>query len=104
MKAAFAWIGGILAVIVVVALIAIGGWKLHWWMAKATVQNQYVVNTQTQQYQAGLISQERDNVLAWNKAVDPGQKQAISDQFCAIFQSLSPAPADLVSARSNICN
>lgn len=100
MKAALATVAGVL---VVVAL-AVGGWQLHWYLAKSAVGHQYDINTGTQQYQAGLISQERNNVLAWNRAVDPGQKQAIADQFCAVYLNINPPPADLLNANVTICH
>lgn len=99
MKAVLAVLGGIL----VVVGIAVGGWQLHWYLAKSAVGHQYDVNTGTQQYQAGLISQERNLSLDWNRAVDPSQKQAIADQFCAVYPNLTPAPADLVTAHVSIC-
>jgi flagellar basal body-associated protein FliL len=92
----------ILAALVVVGL-AVGGWFLYWHLAKAGQANRYEVNVGTQQYQAGLIQQERDRVIAYNIATDPGQKKAIADQFCAIFPSIVPAPTDLVSANASIC-
>lgn len=99
MKAVFATIAGL----VVLVGLAVGGYSLYWHVAKQNVRNQYDVNTNTQQYQAGLISQERNLALDWGKAVDPGQKQAIADQFCGIYPNLNPTPSDLATANTRIC-
>jgi hypothetical protein len=76
---------------------------LYWWVARSSTARRYDVNTGTQQYQAGLISQERNLSLDWGKAVAPGQKQAIADQFCQVYPSLKPPPADLVTSHVTIC-
>lgn len=83
--------------------VAVGGYQLYWHVAKSNVQHQYDVNTNGQQYQSGLIAHERDLVLGYDKAVDPAQKQALSDQFCQIFPTINPAPQDLVTASGRIC-
>lgn len=93
----------VLGLVVVVAL-AVGGYSLYWHVAKQNVRNQYDVNTNTQQYQAGLISEERNLSLEWTRAEDPGQKQAIADQFCQVYPNLTPAPADLVTAHAGMCS
>lgn len=90
----------------VISALAIGGWKLHWWTAEHAVNNQYKVNTGSQQYQAGLVSQERDLVQGYRVATDPGQKAQISAQFCQVYLDLDPAPADLQMAHDTTfhCN
>lgn len=103
MKGAFTGAGLLVVGLVLVAVIGVGGYLGYWWLAKDTTARRYDVNTGTQQYQAGLISQERNLSLDWNKAVDPSQKQAIADQFCAVYQNLTPPPADLATAHATIC-
>jgi hypothetical protein len=92
-----------IAVLGVVGILCIGGYGLYWWIAKDSTARQYDVNTGTQQYQSGLISQERDLVIGYHRTTDDSQKAAISDQFCAIYQQLTPPPADLASAYPTIC-
>jgi hypothetical protein len=89
--------------IAVFVLLCIGAYQGYWYLAKKNVQNQYDVNTGTQQYQAGLISQERDLVIGWNRSPDAGQKTAMADQFCAIYSQIHPVPADLAVAHSTMC-
>ncbi len=96
-------ISGLIAMIGIVLVIAVGGYGAYWWLAKDTTEKRYEVNTGTQQYQSGLIAQERNLALDYSRAVDPGQKQAIADQFCAIFPNIKPAPTDLATAASTIC-
>jgi hypothetical protein len=84
-------------------LLCIGAYQGYWYLAKKNTQNQYDVNTGTQQYQAGLISQERDLVIGWNRSPDTGQKAAMADQFCAIYSQVHPVPADLAVAHSTMC-
>lgn len=97
-----------LGAIAVVVLVAIGGWKLHWWMAKSTVEHQYDINTNTQQWNAAKIDQLRNLAHDYGVAQDPGQKSAIGSQFCSIYQVVKPAPPanatdDLYSAHATIC-
>jgi hypothetical protein len=90
------------AVLLFVAL-CIAAWFGYWALKETNVDKQYKVNTNTQQYQAGLISQERDAVMGWNTAVDPGQKDLIKTTFCTQYLNLTQPPADLVFAQSKIC-
>jgi len=78
----------------------VGCWFGYWALAKKSTSNQYDVNTHNQQYQAGLVSQERDRVQAYDTAVDPAQKQQIKLTFCQVYPNLSPPPADLVDRKS----
>ncbi|MCV7174921.1 hypothetical protein [Mycolicibacterium sphagni] len=96
---------GIVAVgIIVVSVLAIVGYLGYWWLAKDSTGRRYDVNTGTQQYQAGLVAQERDLYIGWNKANDPGQKQAIADQFCAVYPNLKPPTVDLQTAFGKVCS
>ena len=92
-----------IAAVVVVAGICVGGWFLYWGLAHANQQQQYSVNTDGQQYQAALVSQERDRAAAYAVAADGPQKLQIKSTFCAVFPTLKPAPADLIQANSQIC-
>lgn len=91
-----------LAAVTVVVLL-VGGWFGYWALARQATSNQYDVNTHNQQYQSGLISQERDRVQAYDIATDPGQKQQIKLTFCQVYPNLTPPPADLVEAHTRIC-
>lgn len=93
----------IIAAILVVALCATGGWFGYWWMAKASQNNRYDVNTHSQQYQAGLIAQLRDKAAGWDAAVDTAQKTQIAESFCALYVDLTQPPSDLQSAHIRIC-
>jgi len=99
MKAVFAGIGIFLAVVGLI----FGGWYAYWAIARASTSNRYDVNTHNQQYQAGLVAQERDLVQGYDAAQDPAQKSQIKQQFCSIYQSVNPPPSDLVSAASRLC-
>lgn len=94
---------GYVAVAVAVAVIAVGGWFGYWALAKMGQTARYDVNTNNQQYQAGLIAQERDRVTAYDRTGDDGQRQAIADQFCAVYPQLNPPPPDLIRAHARIC-
>jgi len=83
----------VLAAIAVVAIL-VGGWFGFWALARANQQ---------QQYQASLISQERDRVAGYDAAADGPQKEQIKSTFCAIYLTLKPAPEDLAAAYSRIC-
>ena len=85
-------------------LVCVGVWFGYWALARQATTEQYQVNTNNQQYQASLVSQERDRVTAYYAAVDPAQKQAISSQFCQIYPTLNPPTADLIQAHAAICS
>lgn len=99
MKQVMAWIAAGLAVIV----IAVGIWFGYWWIAKASQSQRYDVNTHSQQYQAGLVAQERDLITGYDAATDPAQKAQIRSQFCATYLQLNPPTPDLVLAHDRIC-
>lgn len=92
-----------IAVLGIVGILIVGGYGLYWWVAKDSTARQYDVNTGTQQYQSGLISQERDLVIGYHRSLDTGQKAAISDQFCAVYPQLKPPTPDLATAYPAIC-
>lgn len=86
-----------------VVAMSIAGWFGYWALAKAGQSARYDVNTNNQQYQAGLVAQERDRVIAYDRSADDAQKQAIADQFCAVYDQLNPPTPDLVRAHARIC-
>lgn len=91
-----------LGVILVVAL-AIGGWFGYWALAQENQTQRYKVNTNGQQYQSGLVSQQRDRIAGYDIATNPAQKAQIKTTFCQVYMDLNPAPADLVAANARIC-
>lgn len=99
MKTALAVVGATLAAV----LLCVGGWYGYWHLAKAGQNNRYDVNTHSQQYQAALVSQERDRVAGYDAATDPAQKQQIKATFCAVYLDLTQVPADLSAAHARIC-
>lgn len=98
----------LLVAVVVAAALSIGAWNLYWFVTAANVDQRYEVNTQSQQYQSGLIAQLRDKVTAYDVAQDASQKQAIANSFCAVYMGLSDtslaSAGDLTVAYSRICN
>lgn len=95
-----AWIVAAIAGLAIVCVLAYGG---YWWLAKDTTEKRYDVNTGTQQYQNSLIQQNRDRVADIDRTLDPGQKAALTQQFCAIQLTITPPPADLVAASARLC-
>lgn len=93
----------IVGVILAVA-VSVGLWFGYYALAGANQTANYKVNTNSQQYQAGLVSQERDRIAGFDAAVDSAQKEQIKTTFCQVFTDLKPAPDDLVLANSRICN
>ena len=98
-RQAATWAGIVLAA----AVILVGGWYGYWALARSAQSNQYNVNTHSQQYQAGVVAQERDYYTAWRTATDAGQKAAIADTFCAEYSELNPPTPDLVDAHASMC-
>lgn len=89
--------GFLLGIVGVLAfgILCVGGYQGYWWLAKSNTSHQYDVNTGTQQYQAGLIQQERDLANGFQASQDPAQKAFISRQFCTIIKNINPVPNDL---------
>lgn len=106
----------VLSVVLFVGL-CVGGWFGYWSLAKSSQTRRYEVNTQSQQYQGGLVSQERDRVAAYDelgpviasttdpsiKSVDEAQQDQIKTTLCEVFVDLNPAPSDLAQANARIC-
>jgi nitrogen fixation-related uncharacterized protein len=93
----------VILVCVTVVAILVGGWFGYWALAKKSTSNQYDVNTHNQQFQSGLVAQERNYVQGYDAAPDGPQKQQIKATFCQIYPDLSPAPSDLIVAHARIC-
>lgn len=90
-------------VAVIVIAILVGLWFGGWALYKANVEKKYEVNTGTQQYQAGLISQQRDRVAAYDATDNEAQKRNIATAFCAVHSELTKVPDDLQVAYGRIC-
>jgi hypothetical protein len=78
-------------------------WFGYWALDRQATSNRYSNDTHNQQYQSGLVSQERDRVQGYDTATDPAQKQQIKATFCQVYPTLDQPPADLVSAHARIC-
>lgn len=97
-------IGLVIVGVVVAIAIVVGAWTGYWWIARQSQNNRYDVNQHSQQYQGALVSQERDRVQGWDAATDPAQKRQIADTFCAVYETLTQPPTDLVEANARICH
>ena len=82
---------------------AIGIYWGSWALAEQNQTNQYKVNTNSQQYQAALVDQERDRIQGYDTAAEGAQKAQITSTFCAAYLSLTLPPTDLVLANARIC-
>lgn len=76
---------------------------MGWWFKQQDVGLQRDVNRNSQQYQDGLVSQERDRIQAYDAAVDPAQKKQLALTFCAVYVDLVKPPTDIVQAQARIC-
>lgn len=90
--------------IAIVAGLGTGAWFGYWWLAPKAANNQYNVNTHTQQFQTGLVQQLRDKVQGYQLATDPAQKANFAQTFCAMYVDLTQPPQDLIQAHFTICN
>lgn len=96
-------IGAVVTAFVIFALIILIGWRVGWWFRTADVQMQRDTNVQSQQYQDGLISQERDRIQAYDTSDDSAQKKQLQMTFCSTYENLVKPPADIQSAHARIC-
>jgi hypothetical protein len=97
----FLWI---LLALAVIAGLSVGGWYLHWHLAKSSVDRTYQINTHSQQYQQSLIQQERDYAHDYDAVTNDGQKEQLKSTFCSTYADLTQPPNDLIVAYSRICN
>jgi hypothetical protein len=97
-------IGFFSRMVVVTIAVLVCGWFLYWAIAGMAKDNRYKVNVQSQQYQAGIISQLRDTITGYDVARDPAQKKQLQTTFCALYQNLTLIPADLHDAALRICS
>lgn len=104
MREFFSGLGALLAALIVAAVIVFGGWRLGWWFKQQDIGLQRDVNVNSQQYQDGLISQERDRVQAYDAAVDGAQKEQLKSTFCAVYLNIVQPPVDLSQANARICS
>lgn len=109
--------GAVITGVLAFAAVCVAAWAGYWWLAGSSQTHRYQVNTNSQQYQGGLVSQERDRVSAYDslstaiagttdqnvKVADQQQQRQIETTFCQVFESLNPAPADLAEAHARIC-
>jgi hypothetical protein len=75
----------------------------YWWLNKDSTERQYDVNTGTQQYQNGIISQLRNDARGWQVATDPAQKSLLASEFCTQYLNLTAPPADITASKTTIC-
>lgn len=94
--------GPMLILVGLAALAIAGAYLIYWAVAEDSTDRRYEVNTGTQQYQAALISQQRDRVQAWHIATDPGQKTQLATTFCQVQTELANPPADLTNAAADL--
>jgi hypothetical protein len=92
----------VLVSVTVVAILA-ACWLGYWALDRQATSNRYSNDTHNQQYQSGLVAQERDRVQGYDTATDSAQKAQIKAAFCQVYPTLDPPPADLVEAHTRIC-
>ena len=98
-SAAFWWIVGIVLVIIAVVSLTLTYYGLAPWATNRDRE----INHNSQQYQDATVRQLRDLVVGINTSADAGQKKVLTDQFCAVYNELKDAPADLASQHSSLC-
>jgi hypothetical protein len=101
------WIWGAIVTVVVIVVLAVVSWQGGWWLSKSSVQHQYEINTQTQQYQNGLVARMDDNIQGYDVAVDPGQKKDLLNTVCTTYTKLTDITLtnnpDLVTFHKDHC-
>lgn len=110
-------IGAYFAAAAAVIGLCFGGYFAYWAIAGDSQDRRNHVNTHSQQYQAGLISQERDRADAYDtltstiaaekdavaKQADRVQQIHIKQEFCQVYPDITDVPNDLSQAHSRIC-
>lgn len=104
----------IFSLIVIIAL-CVGGWFLYWKITQANVNQQYQVNTHSQQYQSAQIDEARDYFNGWSsdeqalitapasqKSQWTSQAQDEANTFCATYADLTKPPSDLIEDATKV--
>jgi hypothetical protein len=99
------WIAGIIAGMLVVAIVIIGGWKLNWWLANANANKQTQVTNEGVSNQSGIqtaISQKIDDIagvnlsiLQANAANEPSVASALDSQRVRLVEEVCNLSAEL---------
>ena len=97
-------VASVLVVAVVAAILLFGMWQFGWFVAKQNQNQQNQMNHNSQQFQDGLVSQERDRLTGYDEALDAGQKTNIKNMFCTAYLDLTLPPNDLAQAHAHLCN
>lgn len=104
MKEFFGSLFGIIVTIVVVILLVFAGLLFYWnVIAPGVTQGQYNTNRNSQQYQSATIQHERDLVTAYHQSNNEGQKLAIVNEFCQVYNDITVVPPDLAKAHQELC-
>lgn len=90
MKSNIGWVLGLIVALAAVVVLCIGIWHLGWFVRKANVNQNYQVNTTSQEYQQSLVTQERDRLTGIQSSDDPGQKKNLELTFCSVYFNLTP--------------
>ncbi len=87
------------------AILAVGAaaWFGYWQLHGSAVNRENDIVQHSHAMQQGDIANDRQLVLGWNTADNPGQKIAIANQFCATLQDVTDVPPDLATAKTQIC-
>lgn len=83
MKSALTVIGGVVAALVLVVVIVIGGYQLGWWLKGNAVNRNAVIQQDSYGRQNALIEQVYNGIKeAETPAIPAGQRTAIISQVC----------------------
>lgn len=114
---AYRYVGLVFAAIALLVGLSIGGYELYWSVEGHNANHRNDVNTHSQNYQAGLISGERDKVTSIGqlttaiagshdasvKAADTTQLTQLTSAFCSTYVDLTEVPTDLQVAHKQLC-
>lgn len=83
-------------------LLVVGGWFLYWNLSGSATSHRYEINEKSQQKQAGIITQLRNYVQAYDDSEGP-QKEQVRLTFCSMYETLTIVPNDIRYANERIC-
>lgn len=97
---------GVIVAIVVVVAVAVGGYKLNWWLAEDGTNRQTVIDRQSTAFVTSRIEKVRDDILELASVPEGPQKVNMTRSICAAVADIDMTivvPSDVQQFAAQNC-